>query len=159
MCPQCRMVHLMLMRRDWVVGNDIADHKWMPLGQQSANDQWVFKVADCFCVPNSHFLPHATCRGWCYPLWRVSLCGHVIWCKLERQTAKWVQWWCYGAVVAGNTARLHTYSAEVFVCAADICADKDFWHTWVWTLILVSLDAICQETQDTSTNGYMCLQR
>lgn len=56
--------------------------------------------------PQLTFSSRATCRGWCYPLSRVCLCGHVIWCKLERQTAKWVQRWCYGAVVAGNTANI-----------------------------------------------------
>lgn len=78
MCPHCGMLQLMLMRRDWVVENDISEHKWMPSGQQSANDQWVLEEADCFCVPNSHFLPmppaedDATIKE-SLPLWACNL--------------------------------------------------------------------------------------
>lgn len=75
---------------------------------RTAISQWPESVwgGRSFLFPQLTFSSCATCRGWCYPLSRVCLCGHVIWCKLERQTAKWVQRWCYGAVVAGNTASI-----------------------------------------------------
>lgn len=50
------MVQVMLMKKDWVVENDVSEHKWMSSGQQSANDQRVFEEADHFCVPSSRFL-------------------------------------------------------------------------------------------------------
>lgn len=145
MCPHCRMVPLMLMKRDWALENDIAKHKWMSSEQQSANDEWLFEDADHFCVPSLLFsLPTATCRGWCFPLRRVCLCRHVIGCKLEQQTAKWVQLRCYGAFVAGNTAKAHTCSAALCLCGTSL--DKDS----VEIVILVPLCSSCQEILHTA---------
>lgn len=88
-------------------------------------------LARCFLSPYP-----ATCRGWCYPLRRVCLCGHVIGCKLEQQTAKWVQLRCCGAFVAGSTAKAHTYSAAPLYLS---------WQRFCEIMILAPLGVTCQD--------------
>lgn len=92
-----------------------------------------------FLYPQLTFSSPSTCRGWCYPLRRVCLCGHVIWCKLEQQTAKWVKQWCYRAVVAGYTASTVMW----YACVSLRYLRKILWKGWS-TFILVPLHVTYQ---------------